>query len=241
MARGGVPGRRFAWGYGRRVVVGVVAAVVVYLAVTAVQVWLTSRHRDDSAAQAIVVMGAAQYNGVPSPDLTARLEDALGLYRDRVAPFVVATGSKERGDAYTEAQASRSWLVARGVPSSAIAEVGGNDSWANLSDAAALLHRRGDRTVVIATDGFHEYRSLAIATDVGLAARPVPASTSPITGWSAVPYFAKETIAVAVGRIVGYSHLHRFDSGSATAAAGTIAARARQPDQGVGRPRRRFG
>ena len=219
MARGAIPGRRFAWGYGRRVLVATVAAAVLYLAVTAVQVWLTSRRSDTSPAQAIVVMGAAQYNGVPSPDLAARLADALALYRSGVAPLVVATGSKERGDRYTEAQASRIWLVARGVPAGDVAEVGGDDSWANLADAAALLRRRGDRTVVVATDGFHEHRSLAIATDVGLTPRPAPATTSPIRGWSAVPYFAKETLAVAVGRVIGYSHLHRFDSGGATATA----------------------
>ena len=220
MAKGGVPGRRFAWGYGRRVLVGVVAALVLYLGITALQVWLTSRHRDVAPAQAIVVMGAAQYNGVPSPVLSARLVDALTLYQQGVAPLVVATGYKERGDRYTEAEASRTWLVAHGVPAADVAEVGGSDSWANLSQAAALLHRRGERTVVIATDGFHEYRSLAIASDVGLTAHPVPAVTSPIRGWSTVPYFAKETLAVAVGRIVGYSHLHSFDSGSSTATVG---------------------
>ena len=218
MAQGGIPGRRFAWGYTRRVLVGLVAAVVVYLAVTAVQVWLTSRHEDTSPAQAIVVMGAAQYDGVPSPDLTARLVDALTLYHARVAPLVVATGFKERGDVYTEAEASRRWLLAHGVPGAAVVEVGGNDSWANLSDAAALLRRRGLHTVVVATDGFHEYRCLAIATDLGLRARPSPATTSPIRGWSAVPYFAKETLAVAAGRIVGYSRFHGVDSSSSAAA-----------------------
>lgn len=240
MAKGGISGRRFAWGYGRRVLVGVAAAVVLYLGVTAVQVWLTSRRYDAAPAQAIVVMGAAQYNGLPSPDLTARLVDALSLYRDRVAPLVVTTGSKERGDAYTEAQASRSWLVTRGVPAGAVVEAGGNDSWANLAGAASLLRRRGVKTVVIATDGFHEHRCLAIATDVGLVPHPAPATTSPIAGWSTVPYFAKETVAVAVGRIIGYSHLHRFDSGSGTVTAGAPSGPGRA-DQVFGRDPRRFG
>jgi uncharacterized SAM-binding protein YcdF (DUF218 family) len=140
-------------------------------------------------------------------------------------PLIVATGFKEPGDRYTEAQSAGQWLVQSGVPASAVAEVGGDDSWANLADAAALLHRRGDRSVLIVTDGFHEERSLAIAADVGLEARPVPAATSPIRGWSAVPYFAKETIGVAVGRIIGYSHLHRFDSGAAQPASVTRDAR----------------
>lgn len=206
-----------------RLLLGLAAAVVIYLVVTAVQVWLTSRRSQPVPAQAIVVMGAAQYNGVPSPDLAARLREARALYERGLAPLIVATGSKERGDRYTEAQSSRQWLVEHGIPASAVAEVGGDDSWANLADAAALLRQRGDRHVIVVTDRFHEARSLAIASDVGLEAWPVPATSSPITGWSTVPYFAKETIGVAVGRIIGYSHLHSFDSGGGPS--GTAAAR----------------
>lgn len=192
----------------------VVAAVlfVGYLAVTAVQVWLTSRHSEAGPAQALVVMGAAQYNGVPSPDLAARLADAQSLWRRHLAPLVVVTGYKEPGDRFTEAQASYKWLVDHGVPGASVIEVGGTDSWANLTDAADVLHRRGLNKVLIVTDGFHEDRSLAIATDVGLEAWPVPARSSPITGWSAVPYFAKETLGVAVGRVLGYSRLHALIS-----------------------------
>lgn len=195
-----------------RLVLLLLVLVVGYLAVTAVQVWLTSRHSEARSTQAIVVMGAAQYNGVPSPDLAARLQEADLLWRRHLAPLVVVTGSKEVGDAFTEAEASDRWLVARGVPGRAIVEVGGDDSWANLSDAANALHARGDDRVLVVTDGFHEDRSLAIATNVGLTAWPVPTTTSPITGWSKVPYFAKETLGVALGRIVGYQRLHRLGS-----------------------------
>lgn len=184
--------------------------LVGYLGVTAVQVWLTSRHSDPRPAQAVVVMGAAQYNGVPSPDLEARLQEASDLWRRHLAPLVVVTGSKEPGDNFTEAQASELWLAAHGVPATAIVEVGGDDSWANLSEAAAALRARKLSRVLIVTDGFHEDRSLAIANKVGLQAWPVPATTSPITGWSTVPYFAKETVGVALGRIVGYQRLHRL-------------------------------
>ena len=83
----------------------------------------------------------------------------------------------------------------------------GRDSWQELADAAAALRARGLDDVLIVTDGFHEDRSLAIATDVGLRASPVPATGSPIRGWSAVPYFAKETLGVALGRVFGYAHL----------------------------------
>lgn len=199
---------RVAW----RALVVAAGMFVVYLAVTAVQVWLTSRHSDPRKADAIVVMGAAQYNGVPSPDLRARLAEAESLWKRQLAPLIVVTGYKEPGDRYTESQASYMWLNANGVPADAIIQVGGDDSWANLSDASSVLQARGLRTVLIVTDGFHEDRSLAIATDVGLTAWPVPAADSPISGWSAVPYFVKETFGVAVGRVVGYSRLHDLGS-----------------------------
>ncbi len=181
-----------------------------YLVVTGVQVWLTSRHSEARPAQAIVVMGAAQYDGAPSPDLVARLQDANSLWHRQLAPTVVVTGSKEPGDQYTEAEASEAWLHQNGVPVADIVEVGGDDSWSNLSLAAAALHQRGLTKVLIVTDGFHEDRSLAIASNLGLQAWPVPATDSPIKGWATVPYYAKETLGVALGRIIGYSRLHRL-------------------------------
>jgi len=181
-----------------------------YLVVTGVQVYLTSRHHDARPAQAIVVMGAAQYNGVPSPDLVARLQDASGLWHRQLAGTVVVTGSRKPADKYTEAQASEVWLVAHGVPSAHIVEVGGDDSWTNLSLAATALQQRGLTKILIVTDGFHEDRCLAIASNLGLQAWPVPASHSPIRGWAAIPYYAKETLGVGLGRVVGYSRLHRL-------------------------------
>jgi len=200
--------RAIRWVLQRIVIVGILVGG--YLAVTAVQVWLTSRHDDARPVQSIVVMGAAQYDGVPSPDLVARLQDALNLWNRHLAGDIVVTGSKKPGDAYTEAQASEAWLAQHGVPPGDIIEVGGSDSWQNLSQAATALHQRGQVRVLVATDGFHEDRSLAIATQQGLQAWPVPAANSPITGWSTFPYFAKETVGVALGRIVGYSHLHKL-------------------------------
>ena len=127
------------WRYLWRAFTIAVALFVGYVAVTGVQVWLTSRHSEERPAQAIVVMGAAQYNGEPSPDLAARLADAQSLWRRHLAPLVVVTGYKEAGDHYTEAQASGTWLVDHGLAADDIVEVGGNDSWANLLDAADAL------------------------------------------------------------------------------------------------------
>src|ERR1700722_18496355 len=182
-----------------------ILAVMTYLIVTGVQVWLTSRESVPRPASAIVVMGAAQYDGVPSPDLRARLDEALILYRRGLAPFVVVAGYKEKGDQFTEAQAGARYLENQGVPSSAIARVGGSDSYENLADADVVLKGRGDRTVLITTDPFHEDRSIAIASGLGMIPFPTPTHPSPISGFSTVPYFVKEAIAVGIGRVIGYS------------------------------------
>src|SRR5580704_12890045 len=94
-----------------KIVLFVVFAGAIYFVVTFVQVWLTSRESDPQPSQAIIIMGAAQYNGVPSPDLLARIEEAYGLYREHLAPIVIATGAKEPGDNFTEAQAEMTWLM----------------------------------------------------------------------------------------------------------------------------------
>ena len=185
----------------------IIVVAVVYFAVTTVQVWLTSRQSDPQKSQAIVIMGAAQYNGVPSPDLLARLQDADALYREHLAPLIVATGGKEPGDHYTEAETEATWLEHNGVPAAAVLQVEGRTTWQSLSLASVALEDRGLHNVLIATDGFHEDRSMAIASELGLQPKPVPAANSPIRGWSAFPYFMKESASVAIGRVIGYSHL----------------------------------
>jgi uncharacterized SAM-binding protein YcdF (DUF218 family) len=184
-----------------------VAAVVLYFAVTLVQVWLTSRHYDPHPAGAIVVMGAAQDNGVPTKDLAARLDEALILYRAGFAKEIMVTGYKELGDVHTEAEASATYLEAHGVPRSAILEAGGDNSYENLADAAPQLLARQDGVVLVTTDPFHEDRSMAIASSLGLTPSPTPTQTSPITGVATIPYFLKETIGVGFGRIIGWDHL----------------------------------
>jgi uncharacterized SAM-binding protein YcdF (DUF218 family) len=185
----------------------VVAVILLYFVVTLVQVWLTSRDYDPHPAGAIVVMGAAQYNCVPSPDLKARLDEARMLYREGYADLIVVTGSKQPGDRCTEAQSGAAYLKSKGVPASAIVQAGGNTTYENMEDAAAKLSDRKIRVVLVTTDPFHEDRSMAIASDMNLEPSPTPTMTSPITGWSRVPFFLKEAVGVGLGRIIGYNHL----------------------------------
>ena len=190
-----------------RVAKWLLLAVAVYLGVTAFQVWKIGQRYEPRSAGAIVVMGAAQYNGVPSPDLRARLEQASLLWHQHYSSSIMVTGSKEPGDAFTEAQASAHYLESVGVPASDIMQAGGRNSWDNLAEAAPTLIARGDTTVLMVTDKFHMARSLAIASAVGLTPYATPTQYSPITGFAAVPYYAKETVGVALGRIIGFDHL----------------------------------
>jgi uncharacterized SAM-binding protein YcdF (DUF218 family) len=184
------------------------AAIVLYFAVTLVQVWLTSRQYDPHPAAAILVMGAAQYDCVPSPDLRARLDQAATLYHQGYAHLIIVTGNKERGDKCTEAQSGAMYLESvKHVPQAAILEAGGDNTYQNIADAQKQLAAHKARVVLVTTDPFHEARSMAIASELSLVPSPTPTQSSPITGWSTVPYFLKETVGVGLGRIIGYNHL----------------------------------
>lgn len=191
---------------------GVLAAfvlVVCYVGITFLQVWSTSHRRDAKPAQAIVVMGAAQYNGVPSPVLRGRLQQALDLYNRKLAPLIVVTGGRQPGDRYTEATAGYDWLRARGVPDSAILkEVNGGSSWEELRAAARFLGERGMDHVLVVSNGYHSFRLLQIAGEVHLHAEVAPAADHLSAGEQA-RYLLRETAAVALGRIVGYHVLDR--------------------------------
>ena len=117
------------------------------------------------------------------------------------------TGGRQPGDKCTEAESSAIYLESKGVPASAILEAGGNDSYENIEDAVAGLNARNVRTVLVTTDPFHEDRSMAIASNFSLSPSPTPTQTSPITGWSTVPYFLKEAVGVGLGRAIGFNHL----------------------------------
>ncbi len=120
-----------------RIALLLAAAIFLYFAVTLVQVWLTSRQYEPHPAGAILVMGAAQYNCVPSPDLQARLDQALTLYHQGYAHLIMVTGNKQPGDKCTEAESGARYLESKGVPAGDILEAGGDNTYETIADAAA--------------------------------------------------------------------------------------------------------
>ncbi|MCU0620723.1 MAG: YdcF family protein [Gemmatimonadales bacterium] len=134
-------------------------------------------------ADAIVVLGAAQYNGRPSPVLQARLDHALRLYRDRLAPLVVVTGGTAPGDRMSEAEVGKRYLEAHGVPARRIAvRPLGHSTAASMQDVAAWAREAGADTLLFVSDPFHLARLRLEARRVGLAALVSPTRTSPISG-----------------------------------------------------------
>jgi uncharacterized SAM-binding protein YcdF (DUF218 family) len=190
-----------------KIISGFLTLVVLYLAVTFVQIWMTSGQHPTSNAQAIVVFGTTEDNGRPSAVLAARLDEALALYRAKRAPWIAVTGGKQPGDVYTEAGVSATYLESHGVPASRILRGGGHDTWQNVATIVGALRARHLTTVLTVTDPFHEYRAKAIASAQGLSPQAAPVASSPTIKSSLWYYYARETLDVAVGRIVGYSTL----------------------------------
>jgi uncharacterized SAM-binding protein YcdF (DUF218 family) len=186
----------------------VLVVAVGYVAVTFLQVLAASELDEARPAQAIVVLGAAQYDGVPSPVLANRLDHAAQLYLDGIAPLIVVTGGRQEGDRFTEAEASANYLATEhGIPGGAIErETTGGNTWESLASAARFLEADGIHDVVLVTDGYHAMRVDGIAGELGL-----DAAVSPAPGNSSFVQLARETAAVAVGRIIGYDRLVRLD------------------------------
>jgi uncharacterized SAM-binding protein YcdF (DUF218 family) len=200
--------RRSPWFTWVRVVAGMFALIVLYGVVTLAQVVHTGAEYDAGPADAIVVLGAAQYDGRPSPQLAARLDHVVTLWRDGTAPFVMVTGGKQPGDRFTEAEASARYLENRGVPASAILmESDGSTTYESLDAAATLLAEIDRTSIVLVTDPYHAYRAKLTAEEVGLSVDVASTPTSVVTGWTAVRRDLQEAAGVAVGRLVGFGRL----------------------------------
>ncbi len=164
-----------------RILLLLTLAGLLWMLVLAGRIELTGRRDDDARADAVVVLGAAQYRGMPSPVFAARLDHALALYEAGKAPLVIVAGGREDGDRYTEAAAGVRYLNSNGVPAGSLLAVGrGDDTLSSLQAVAAAARRRDISSVLLVSDRFHMERSLRMATDLGLRAYGSPTATSPV-------------------------------------------------------------
>ncbi len=185
-----------------------VSLLVVYFVATFAQVVQTGRERTAAPADAIIVMGAAQYDGRPSPQLAARLDHVVELYESGVAPLIVVTGGKIPGDRFTEAAASVRYLAEHGVPEAAIVEVGeGSTTFESVEAAAPEMAALGVETVALVTDPFHSLRSRLIVEGEGFEVDVAATGSSVVTGWAEFRRNLIETAGVALGRLIGFETL----------------------------------
>jgi uncharacterized SAM-binding protein YcdF (DUF218 family) len=174
-------------------------AIGTFLA-TSVAVWRAA-HTDEARrvdhVDAIVVLGAAQYNGRPSPVFQGRLEQGELLFHEGFASNVVVLGANQPGDATTEAAAGRDWLIAHGVPPQDVFSVPvGNDTLESMRATATFIHQHGMETVFLVSDPWHNLRIRRMARDLGLQAY-VSATwhSAARSQWTRLSGYGRETFA----------------------------------------------
>jgi uncharacterized SAM-binding protein YcdF (DUF218 family) len=160
----------------------VLFAVGVIYTVALAAVLVTSLQDQRRPVDAIVVLGAAQYNGRPSPVLRARLDHALTLYREGYAPLVVVTGGIGRGDTTSEALVGQRYLVAREIPEEDIVvQPVGRSTRTSMTAVGGWLRERNLRRVLLVSDPFHMFRLRLEARRIDLDAYTSPTESSPIS------------------------------------------------------------
>ena len=201
-------------------VVGLLVAIsLMYGCISVAQVWWVGRSDQARSVDAIVVLGVAQYDGRPSPQLQARLDHALALWQEGLAPLVITTGGNQPGDRFTEAETSANYLI-EGLPDSSadvavpaesiVQENSGSTTRESLIAVHNIMQDRGLHSVLIVTDPYHSLRSRLIAQDLGLVAYVSPTRTSPLRGASAVSRHVREALGIAVAHLIGFANLERL-------------------------------
>lgn len=164
---------------GRLVLVAVLGSIVAF-GWMAFRIWDTGGRDDQRPADAIVVLGAAQYDGRPSAILRARLDHAIALFESGVAKRLIVTGGNLPGDRTTEAATARTYLSVHGVPLTAILfEDQGRTTLESLRGVAAVLADNGMTSAIFVSDRTHMLRVLRIAADLDIDGRGSPTTTSP--------------------------------------------------------------
>lgn len=182
----------------RRLIALVLLAAVVIVGVTAFKVWSVAREDQRGKVDAVVVLGASQFDGRPSSVFKARLDHAATLLRAGVAPRVITLGGSRPADRFTEAAAGARYLVQQGLPASELLAVGqGSDTLQSITALGVVMRQHHWRSVVLVTDPWHEARSRRMASDKGIIATTSPARGGPAvaTRGTEARYVARETAA----------------------------------------------
>jgi uncharacterized SAM-binding protein YcdF (DUF218 family) len=184
---------------GYRLLTGATIAVVVAWAASAAAVMIWGARDRARASDAIVVLGAAQYVGRPSPVLRARLDHAIDLWRNGMAPVLIFTGGTGAGDTTSEAAVSRVYALKHGVPDTAILmENEGKTTRQSLAAVSGIMRARQMRSAILVSDPFHMLRLRILSSQYDVDAYTSPTQTSPISAnkGQALGYILSESIKV---------------------------------------------
>jgi uncharacterized SAM-binding protein YcdF (DUF218 family) len=184
------------------IVVLLMAALGGYLFDMASQIQRQSTVDETQPADAIIVLGAAEYRGRPSPVLEARLNHALWLYLKGYAPRIITTGGAGGDPMFTEGSVGRSYLTHRGVPPEAIVVEDEGDSTAQSVAAASEIMKRMDlHSAIIVSDGYHIFRVKRMLESRGVKVYGSPRPSPSPSGWTEQWLYFKQAVGYALWRV----------------------------------------
>ena len=188
-----------------RVLVPFAIGVAAYLTFIASEIQRQSNLDDARPADVIIVMGAAEYRGKPSPVLRARIDHALDLYRKKLAPRILTTGGAGGDPVYTEGEVARNYLVRQGVPSEAIlVESEGESTWQSTAIAAEMMRRMNLRSAIVVSDGYHIFRTKKMLEFRGLDVYGSPRPEEAKGTWREKSMFFRQAVGYLLWQ-VGYT------------------------------------
>ena len=179
-----------------------VVAVLGYLVHVAAQIQRESTVNEEHAADAIVVLGAAEYSGRPSPVLEARLNHALYLYLKHLAPRIITTGGAGGDPVFTEGSVSRDYLTHRGVPAEAIVvENEGSTTARSIVAVAEIMRRMDMKSAIVVSDGYHIYRVKKMLEASGINVYGSPRPSTPESGIREKWLYFRQAVGYALWRV----------------------------------------
>ena len=186
----------------KRIIIATFLVIIVVPLYCAGQIWWTAQHAAARPSDAIVILGAAQNNGIPTEILHERIRQARLVYQSGFAPIII-----------TEAQASHIELLKENVPKSSLVTIGvGMDTLSSTIAYTTWMKLKGMSSVIIATDPYHCYRAMSEAKDLGISASCAPSRNGPASlSSSGIKYIFRETGAYLAYQTVGRFGVHLSD------------------------------
>jgi uncharacterized SAM-binding protein YcdF (DUF218 family) len=179
-----------------------VVLILAYLLWTAEQIRRGSNLDEERRADVIIVLGAAEYRGKPSPVLQARLNHALVLYLKGLAPYVMTTGGAGGDPVFTEGEVGRAYLTKHGVPSEAIlVEPEGSSTARSIATAVEIMRRMNFRSCILVSDGYHIFRAKRMLEGQGITVYGSPRPTEATSRHGLTWLYFRQAVGYAMWRI----------------------------------------